>query len=178
ACSDFKQAAQAAMDLGEAFGGLGHAREDLETRALARAVAADDANDLALAHLKGGILERPDVASPVARGFWRAGPEEPERRHGCLRQDIPEGEISLPFADPVALAEFFAANRYITHDLDHICDGSFHLLNIGDAPHYDSPYRRGRYSQQQAWRRPASRQGPAETFDHAGHRIQAVEPAP
>jgi len=47
--------------LGPAAGRLGDAREDFEQGALARAVAADHADDLAALHLKGDVLEGPEV---------------------------------------------------------------------------------------------------------------------
>ena len=57
-----QQAGDPAVDLGAAAGRLGDAREDLEQRDLARAVAADDADDLALLDLEGDVLERPEVS--------------------------------------------------------------------------------------------------------------------
>ena len=45
---------------------LGDAAQDLEQRALAGTVAADDADDLALLDLEAHILERPELLDLVA----------------------------------------------------------------------------------------------------------------
>src|SRR5438132_1521671 len=54
--ADFQQAADAAGDLDFPLGRLGDAREDLEQRALAGAVAADDADHFATVHLEAHVL--------------------------------------------------------------------------------------------------------------------------
>ena len=51
--------ADPAVDVGKTLGRLGDAREDFQQRALARAVAADDADHLARPGLEGHVLERP-----------------------------------------------------------------------------------------------------------------------
>ena len=56
-----QQAAHPPVDLGPPAGRLGDAGEDLEQRALARAVAADDPHHFALLHLEGDILQRPEL---------------------------------------------------------------------------------------------------------------------
>ena len=45
--ADFEERADASVDLGDAEGRLGDARQDLQERALPGAVAADDADDFA-----------------------------------------------------------------------------------------------------------------------------------
>src|SRR2546422_3871688 len=52
---DLEERADPAVNLGLPFGWLGDAREDLQQRALAGAVGANDANDLAGAHLEGDV---------------------------------------------------------------------------------------------------------------------------
>ena len=51
-----------------ALGGLGDAAEDLQQRALAGAVAADDADDLAALHLEETSLQRPEILGRAAAG--------------------------------------------------------------------------------------------------------------
>ena len=58
--ADFQQAPDAAGDLGLALGRLGDAREDLEQRALAGAVAADDADHFTAVHLEAHVLQGPE----------------------------------------------------------------------------------------------------------------------
>ncbi len=66
--ADLEQRGDAAAQAGAAGGGLGDAGKDLEERGLARAVAADDADDLA-----GRDIER-DVAEGPELGLVRRGP--------------------------------------------------------------------------------------------------------
>src|SRR5262249_32495603 len=58
--ADFQQAADAARDLDLALGRLGDAGEDLEQRALAGAVAADDTDHFATVHLEAYVLQGPE----------------------------------------------------------------------------------------------------------------------
>ena len=70
-------------------GRLGDAAQDLEQRALAGAVAADDADDLALLHLEAHILQRPDAFSS---GCLAA--EAPEAAEGAARADSISRKVS------------------------------------------------------------------------------------
>ena len=95
----FEQAADAAADLDAALGGVGDLGEDLEQGALARAVAANDANDFAGRDIERNILESPDGV-----GFGRtcASSDSTER----LGDGLAEGMISLlPRTDAILLAE-------------------------------------------------------------------------
>ena len=53
--ADLEQARDPALDRDAPFARLGDAREDLEQRALARAIAADDAHHLAAPYLEAHI---------------------------------------------------------------------------------------------------------------------------
>ena len=64
--ADFEQARDPAAQRDPARGRLGDARQDLEQRRFAGAVAADDAEDLALLHLEADILQRPEFLDLVA----------------------------------------------------------------------------------------------------------------
>ena len=64
--ADLEQAGDAAAQHDPPLGRLGDAAQDLEQRALAGAVAADDAQDLALLDLEADILERPEFLDLVA----------------------------------------------------------------------------------------------------------------
>ena len=58
--ADFQQAANAAVDSGEAGSGPGDAREQLQQRGFARAVAADQAHHLTMPHFEAHVAQRPD----------------------------------------------------------------------------------------------------------------------
>ena len=70
--ADFQQRADAAVEIDLAGGGFGDAAEDFEQRALARAVAADDADDVALSDVEGHVAQRPER-------FLRGAPERMAR---------------------------------------------------------------------------------------------------
>ena len=61
--ADLQQAADAALNLDLAAGGGGDAREDFEQGAFAGAIAADDAEDLALANLEADVAQGPEFAT-------------------------------------------------------------------------------------------------------------------
>lgn len=61
--ADFEEARDAAPRADGARGGCGHAAEELEERAFACAVAADDAYDVALFHLEVDVLQGPHVVA-------------------------------------------------------------------------------------------------------------------
>ena len=64
--ADLEQACDAAPQQNSPLGRLRDAAQDLEQRALAGTVAADDADDLALLDLEADILERPEFLDLVA----------------------------------------------------------------------------------------------------------------
>ena len=82
--ADLEQAADAAADVDAPLRRLGDPREDLQQRALAGPVAADDADHLAFADLEGGIPQCPEDVLGV--GIVREGVQSaevakvPERR--------------------------------------------------------------------------------------------------
>ncbi len=59
--ADLQERRHAAADADFSAGRLGDAAQDLEQRALAGAVAADDADDLARLDREGDVLERPEL---------------------------------------------------------------------------------------------------------------------
>src|SRR5258705_4989527 len=66
--SHLQERPDSAVDLHPPLGGFGDARENLEQRALARAVGTNDADDLAPRDIKGHVAQRPDVIRPYRRG--------------------------------------------------------------------------------------------------------------
>jgi len=58
--ADLEEAADAAVDLGTAGGGLGDAGEDFEEGAFTAAVAADDAEDFAGLDFEAQVIEGPE----------------------------------------------------------------------------------------------------------------------
>ena len=103
--------ADTAEDLGVTGRGLGDPREDLQERALAGAVAADDAEHLTLADLEGGVAEGPDDVGGVGLGVAEAAQaaEPVEVAPGGLeRVDDRVANVVVPLGggpDPVAFAE-------------------------------------------------------------------------
>ncbi len=67
--ADFEKAADAAVKLGVSFGGAGDAGQDFQQRALAGAVAADQAHHFAFFYVEGDVLQRPDVGRAAASCF-------------------------------------------------------------------------------------------------------------
>ena len=59
--ADLQQASDAAVEHDFAFGHLGDARQNLQQRALSRAVAADQAKHLAAVHVEGDVPQRPEL---------------------------------------------------------------------------------------------------------------------
>ncbi len=117
--ADFEQAGDAAAQGDAPLGRLGDAGQDLEQRALAGAVAADDAEDLALAHLEVDILERPEFLDrvalhdlPAAQEIAGLAAEIPQ----LLANDIAQcGVTGLPFALP-AVADQIALRQIFDRD--------------------------------------------------------------
>src|SRR5262245_25989535 len=64
--ADLQQARDPSAQRQASLGWLGDTAQDVEQRALAGAVAADDADDFALLHLEAHILERPELLDLVA----------------------------------------------------------------------------------------------------------------
>jgi hypothetical protein len=71
-----QQATQAAVDESLAPGRLRHAGEDLQQRALARAVQAQDADVLTLADLEGDVVQRPELLSRRLRAVATPAAED------------------------------------------------------------------------------------------------------
>ena len=60
-CSHFQQAGQPAANLDVTFGGVSDAGHDLQQRALARAVTADDADHITRIHIEANIAQSPEA---------------------------------------------------------------------------------------------------------------------
>jgi hypothetical protein len=58
--SNFEQRPDSAIDLGASVSRLRNARENLEQRALPRAISPDDSNDFAFANIEAHIAQRPE----------------------------------------------------------------------------------------------------------------------
>ena len=114
--ADLEQACDAALDRHLALGRLGDARQNLQKRGLAGAIAADDADHLAALDLKAHVLERPEFLGRVAgddgaaaRHVERLAPGISRRaREHVAQRDI---AFALGFvADDVFLAEPLGAD--------------------------------------------------------------------
>ena len=94
--ADLEQARDPTLNGNPPFARLGNAREDFEQRALAGAVAADDAEHLAALDLEADIPERPELLDRVAsedgaaaRHVRRLAPEVARAaRHHVAQRDV------------------------------------------------------------------------------------------
>ena len=103
--ADLEQRADAAAHLDAALAGLGHAREDLEQRALARPVATDDADNIALRDLEGDIVERLEHGQLFGLAAL-------QRRGGARDDRLAQGFVALARGgDLVFLGEVLDADR-------------------------------------------------------------------
>ena len=107
---DLEQTADAAVDLDPTRGRLGDAREDLQKRTLAGAVAADDADHLPGLDVEAHVLQGPHVAHVARRGTGMT--QTAKRRAGGAGDRVAQGvRTLLSGADHVALAEAGDADR-------------------------------------------------------------------
>ncbi len=114
--ADFQQAADAAVEFDVAGRGLGDAGKDLEQRALARAVSADDADDFALFDLEADVLQGPEAvvvgeALAVAQSLHRPPYEAAEGvAQGLVLEHAPRSGT-----DAVLLADALDADGGVRH---------------------------------------------------------------
>ena len=107
---DLEQAADPAADLGAPGRRRGDPGEDLQQRRLPGAVAADDAQHLALRYLEGDVLERPDLG---CRTVVLAARKASRRMHHGLAQ---RAVRRLVLAEAVLLGEGVDLDRDRTSD--------------------------------------------------------------
>ena len=100
--ADFEQAADAAVNFRPAGGGASDAGEDFQERGLARAVAADKAQNFAFADFEGDILEGPE-------GFLIAITEDRKRRTEEVFERVAQPGFGVE-ATAIALAEGFTVD--------------------------------------------------------------------
>ena len=108
--ADLQQAADAALDLDLAAGGGGDARQDFEQGALAGAVAADDAKDLALADLEADVAQGPQLAADAVAVVGLADLEQgvgPAAGLGPPAVEVLAQGAAADEAEAVVLAEVF-----------------------------------------------------------------------
>src|SRR5512145_2053959 len=100
-----EQAAHPTTDLRPSLCRRRDPRQHLQQRRLARAVAPDDAEHLALLNLEGDVPERPDLL-PLATALPAAEP-----LHGIRERFAQRAVGGLVLADPVALTEPLSLDR-------------------------------------------------------------------
>src|SRR5262249_51714158 len=90
--ADLQQAADAAGQLDLAARRLGDARQDLQERGFAGAVAADDAAAPACADLQAHVFQRPELGAPGTHAW----PQQPiHRGAGQAYQVVAEGAVPV-----------------------------------------------------------------------------------
>ena len=99
------------MDIGVTFSRLGDAGENLQQRALACAVASDDADNFTTLHFKRNILQRPKRCRLRTRGCSIVAVtihqrlHGTKRRHGGVVQLLAQGLVNAKIrADAIAFA--------------------------------------------------------------------------
>ena len=184
--ADLEQRAHAAVDLDGARRRLRDSREDLQERALARPVSADDADDLAALDLEGDVPERPDRFLLGARHVLRSPekpPGAPEGSDGRFHQRVPERPVLPPgVPDPVLLPDAVDSDREITHAVspgarsDDIRKGPLHPPEVEDASDEQQGGDRCARRDHRAGHVARPERRPAEPLDDPGHGIETVEP--
>ena len=107
--ADLQQAADPAVQIDPAGGRLGDPRQNLQQRGLARAVAADDAHDLAWHDVETDIAQRPDVtvvpAITIASSASRQRSQYARRASNRIRDAFAQVAVGGALAKFIALAE-------------------------------------------------------------------------
>ena len=107
---NLQQARHPTANFDATSGRLGDATQNFEKRALARAVAPNDANNFTSGDFKADILQRPEFFSFGGRGV----PRQPtERRSERTRQRLAKALCPLAIsADDILLRELLDLDRY------------------------------------------------------------------
>ena len=163
-------------------------REDLQQRRFARAVAADDAHHLAALDLERHVLERPELLDLVA-GDELAAAHHVARRcakpFACRARSHRAAPCSArccaSWPMKIFLAEAFGANDDVAHGCALTPDRRRCARCAGNS----RCRAKGRTARRQAHQKArqielafAAEHAPAETVDHADHRIEAVPEPP
>src|SRR5579863_8242638 len=101
--ADFEEAADAAVNGGLADGGLGDARQNLQERRFAGAVASDEAENFAFLYVEGDVLERPE-------GLLRPRAKQAQRVAQGAAELLRQQPVGLVMAHAKALADVLDAN--------------------------------------------------------------------
>ena len=175
--ADFEQRSHPAVDLDAAFGRLGDSRQDLEQRALAGAVAADDPDDFSRGtsnDTSRSAHRRSALSAACAEPFGETTIAPCERARHRIGNRVAKGAIPLaPQAIP--LAEPLDSDRDVAHTTSanvRSIRRKYRGRRPGASRHGDDDT-----SSSAPGRLGGPEQRPAEPLDHAGHRIQPVAAA-
>ena len=160
--ADLEQRADAAVDLDAPRRRLGDARQDLQQRALAGAVAADDADDLAAPDLERHVAAAPRCvsdSSAARRPRRRRGTHGPERRASRRPRPCRGASCSAPASARAGTACSRSSTRIAA--LTHARPTPRRRRS---APSAGSKKRRRSRAAQSAARRHARSSGPAPSF--------------
>ena len=174
--------ADAAVELGGPVGRLGDARQDLEQRALAGAVAADDADDLAARDARTRRRAAPRCGRAVRCGATPS-PRTSDRSCGVASDIVSRSEPyrNAPRGRRQAGSACRALNRRRGWPVDMRQMTSANVSSVRGS-------KRGRRraavrtttsdARQERHGACAAEKRPAESLDHAGHRVEGVQHAP
>src|SRR6185369_8557930 len=119
-CADFQQRTHTSVNLRAPASRFRDPRENLQQRALACAVPADDADYFAGRDLERDIVERPNVTIMISVGLpvavARHAREASKRSRGSVANHVAQrGVLFLCCADAILLAQSLATNGEVRH---------------------------------------------------------------
>ena len=184
---DFQQRADAAADLRLPPRRLDDARQHLEQRALARAVAADHADHFARLDVEGDTVQRPEavlLAPGRARLAAQCAADPSERRLGAVGDRIAQSPVAvmlLGAEDLVLLGEVVDFDGGSGHGVLRLGDVGEAALDAAEeerAADKAGDRDRGRDGNDFPRSVAGAQQGPAEALDDPHHRIDGIEQLP
>ena len=161
-----------------ADGGRSDAREELQQRALARAVLADDADHVALLHAEIDVPQGPDELSPV-RAPGLADPQErvllPQHVHRPPAVEVVAERARGHDAQAVLLADMLEFDGF--HTLDGVHEGALYFIENDHADQEQQGHEEEAVAEGEPGEVALAQGGVAEGLDDGGHRIGEDERA-
>ncbi len=178
ASADFEQRRDAPADVDLPDRGRGDAREELQQRALARAVLADDADHVALLHAEIDVPQGPDELSPV-RAPGLADPQErvllPQHVHRPPAVEVVAERARGHDAQAVLLSDMLELDGF--HTLDGVHESALYLVENDHTEQEQQDHEEEAVAEGEPGEVALAQGGVAEGLDDGGHRIGEDERA-